>query len=160
MSSMCNRYLDQNKKIMASPQKKSSLWNVVCWIWFDDLNATKAHKWVTYGSPSDKMLKAWRDKFLATGSVLKSSLGARKGLSEKVETIRTAFANNPMKSSRRTSLEVRIPKSTEYLVLNRKFRLHAKRVQLMCSTYKRMTCQRGWNFLCTCCNALRMILNF
>jgi hypothetical protein len=54
-----------------------------------------------------KNIKAWFDKFLATGSILKQSGGSRRSASEeKVEEILTAFQRNPSKSIRQTWREL------------------------------------------------------
>lgn len=55
--------------------------------------------------------------FLPTGSVSLSSGGALTGVSEQqVETIHTSITNNPTKSIKQASVEVRVPKSTVHRV--------------------------------------------
>ncbi|GFT15609.1 hypothetical protein NPIL_250231 [Nephila pilipes] len=74
------------------------------------------------------MLKEWRDKFLAKGSVLKSSSNARKGDSE---TICIALANIPTKSIKRASLEAGIPKSTVHRALHRRLRSYTYKAHIV-----------------------------
>ncbi|PSN36372.1 hypothetical protein C0J52_23863 [Blattella germanica] len=50
-------------------------------------------------APDGKTIKAWCEKFLATGSVKKESGGARKRVTEeKIEEIRIGFQRSPQKS--------------------------------------------------------------
>ena len=117
---------------MASPQEKAQ-----AVLWFAEfksviLTQRKFKKEFNKNAPSRKLLYAWRDKFLATGSVLKKSGGARKVVSEsRVEAIRATFARSPKKSVRIASRELAIPKSTVHDVLHKKLRLYAYKLQIV-----------------------------
>jgi hypothetical protein len=64
--------------------------------------------------PSD-----WQRRFLETGSVHDRKRGGRPGVSDEcVETIRVSFARRPTKSTRRSSRELLLPRSTIHKVLH------------------------------------------
>ena len=48
-----------------------------------------------------------------------------------VDSVRDAFQRSPRKSVRRTSLELRMPRSTVHKVLHTRLRLHAYKLQLV-----------------------------
>jgi hypothetical protein len=82
--------------------------------------------------PDKKIIKAWYDKFLATGSVLRQSGSGKKCTSdETVEHIMEAFQRSLTKSIFRASLELNIPRSTVHKVLHKRLRLHAYKVQIV-----------------------------
>lgn len=92
-------------------QKKA--WNV---LWYSEHWSVILMQWkfkrkFNKASSSSKMLCAWWDKFLATGSVLILSGDTCKCVSEQVETVCTTLSNSSTKSIRRASLRVGIPKS-------------------------------------------------
>jgi hypothetical protein len=117
---------------MASPQERAQ-----CVIWFVE---TKSLFTVqrNYGRvfekdpPDKKTIKAWYDKFLATGSVPRQSGSSKKLTSdETVEHVMEAFQRSPTKSIRTASLELNIPRSTVHKVLHKRLRLYAYKVQIV-----------------------------
>jgi hypothetical protein len=82
--------------------------------------------------PDKKTIKAWYDKFLATGSVLRQSGSGKKRTSdETVEHVMEAFRRSPTKSIRRASLELNILRPTVHKVLHKQRRLFAYKVQIV-----------------------------
>ena len=83
-------------------------------------------------APDAKRIKAWHNKFLETGSVLKGHGGGRQRVSdEKVENVRKAFIRSPRKSIRRASRELQMPRATVHKVLRKRLRLYAYKVQIL-----------------------------
>ena len=71
-------------------------------------------------APDGKTIKAWCEKFLATGSVKKESGGARKRVTEeKIEEIRIGFQRSPQKSIRQASRQFNVPRATLQRVLHK-----------------------------------------
>jgi hypothetical protein len=99
-------------------------------------------------APDAKRIKAWQNKFLETGSVLKGHGGGRQRVSdEKVENVRQAFVRSPRKSIRRASRELQMPPATVHKVLRKRLRLYAYKVQIL-QELKPEDKPRRHNFAC------------
>jgi hypothetical protein len=69
--------------------------------------------------PSDYAITDWQRRFLETGNVHDRKRSGRLGVSDEcVETIRASFVRSPTKSTRRTSCELLLPRSTIHEVLH------------------------------------------
>jgi hypothetical protein len=105
---------------MASPQERAQ-----CVVWFSETKSpitVQRNNRHVFGKdpPNKKTIKAWYDKFLAAGSVLRQSGSGKKHKSdETVEHVMEAFHRSPTKSIRRASLELNIPRSTVHKVLHK-----------------------------------------
>jgi hypothetical protein len=83
-------------------------------------------------APDTKIIKAWFDKFLAMGSVLKQYGGMRLSVSEeKVKEICTAFQRSPSKSIHQALRELYVPRTTLHQVLHKRLHLLAHKVQIV-----------------------------
>ncbi|XP_035232211.1 uncharacterized protein LOC118204000, partial [Stegodyphus dumicola] len=82
--------------------------------------------------PSKSSILRWKKNFLETGSI------ANKKRSEcpctrdfDVERVRETFLHNPRRSVRSAARELDMPISTVYMVIKKKLRLHAYKVQIV-----------------------------
>ncbi|KAJ4428792.1 hypothetical protein ANN_25785 [Periplaneta americana] len=79
-------------------------------------------------APDGKIIKAWCEKFLVTGSVNKQLGGSRRRVSEeKIEEIRAEFQRIPQKSIRHSFRQFNVPRSTVHRVLHKQLRLYPTR---------------------------------
>lgn len=78
-------------------------------------------------------MKAWYEKFLATGSVLwQSGSGKKPHVWRKGGACHgSLFERSPTKSIRTSSLELNIPRSTFHKVLHKRLHLYAYKVQIV-----------------------------
>ena len=117
---------------MTTPQERAK-----CVVWYAETKSPIAvqrnfRRDFQRDPPDVQTIKAWYDKFLATGSVNRQPGSGRKRTSdERVETIRDAFERSPSKSIRRASRQLNIPRSTVHKVLHKRLRLHAYKVQIL-----------------------------
>jgi hypothetical protein len=105
---------------MASPQERTQ-----CVVWFSKTKSPITVQWnyrrvFEKDPPDKKTIKAWYDKFLATGSVLRQSGSGKKRTSdETVEHVMETFQRSLTKSIRRASLELNILRSAVHKVLHK-----------------------------------------
>lgn len=108
-----------------------------CVIWYAETKSPitvqrKFQRTYQRAPPDVKTIKAWFDKFLATGSVNRQPGSGKKPTSEDtIDEIREAFGRSPTKSIRRASRELQIPRSTVHKVLHKRLRLYAYKVQIL-----------------------------
>jgi hypothetical protein len=77
-------------------------------------------------APDTETIKSWFDKFLAA----ESGGTCRSATEEKVEEIRTALQKCPSESIRQAQRELRVPRTSVHLVLERRLHLFAYKVQI------------------------------
>jgi hypothetical protein len=124
--------LQSTLRKMASPQERAQ-----CVIWFSvtklPITFQRNYRLVFEKDPPDKkIIKAWYDKFLPAGSVLRQSGSGKKRTSdETMEHVMEAFQRIPTKSIRRAAFELNIPCLTVYKMLHKRLRLHAYKVQIV-----------------------------
>jgi hypothetical protein len=117
---------------MASPQERAQ-----CVVWFSEkkspITVQRNYRLAFEKDPPDKKtIKAWYDKFLPTGSVLRQSGSCKKRTSdETVEHVMEFFQRSPTKSILRASFELSIPRLTVHKVLHKRLRLFAYEVQIV-----------------------------
>jgi hypothetical protein len=117
---------------MAYPQERAQ-----CVVWFSEtkspITVQRNYRHVfEKGPPDKKTIKAWYDKFVATGSVLRQSDSDKKRTSdETMERVMETFQRSLTKSIRRASLELNIPRSTAHKVLHKRLRLNAYKVKIV-----------------------------
>ena len=117
---------------MATPQQRAQ--TVFWYAETKSIIAVQRNYRREYGgnAPDGKTIKAWCEKFLATGSVKKESGGARTRVSEeKIEEIRAGFQRSPQKSIRQASRQFNVPRSTVHRVLHKRLRLYPYKVQIV-----------------------------
>jgi hypothetical protein len=76
-------------------------------------------------------LNRWLKQFKETGGVKKHKSSGRPGTSEQsVKRIRQSYVRSPKKSTARWTLELWIPKTTIQIVIHKRLRLYAYKIQL------------------------------
>ncbi|PNF17736.1 hypothetical protein B7P43_G07071 [Cryptotermes secundus] len=143
---------------MASAQEKARV------VLFSEFKSTvrlqrEFHHIYQKAAPDAKRIKAWHNKFLGTGSVLKE-YGDRQCVSdEKLESARTAFVRSPRKSIRRVSRELQMPRATVHEVLRKRLCMYAYTLQIL-QALKPEDKPRRHNFACDMPDRIGRGLNF
>ncbi|GBO25327.1 hypothetical protein AVEN_24255-1 [Araneus ventricosus] len=93
------------------------------------------HKfWTTYNrSPHSRpTIYEWHERFMTTGSVLPKPKSGRPSRSfDDVKRIQETFRRSPRKSIRSAAQHLQIPRSTVHVVVHKKIRLYAYKLQLL-----------------------------
>lgn len=117
---------------MATPQERAqAIW------WYAETNSViqvqrNFRRVFQKDPPSRNTIKAWKQHFLATGSVVKSHGGGNVRVSEeRVAAVRQAYERSPRKSVRQAGRELQMPKSTVHKILRRSLSFHAYKLQLV-----------------------------
>jgi hypothetical protein len=122
---------NSHKKENATPQQRAQV--VVWYAETESFITVQQNYRLVYGgdAPDTKTIKAWFDKILATGCVLKQSGGTCQSVSEeKLREIHIAFQGSTSKSIRQASRELHVPCTTMHRVLHKQLHSFAYKVQI------------------------------
>jgi hypothetical protein len=83
-------------------------------------------------APGRQSIKRWLEQFQETGSVLHKKGAGRPSVdADTVDMVREVFQRSPLKSTRRASRELHVPRSTVQRILHRRLKLHACKIQIV-----------------------------
>uniref|UniRef100_UPI00358DF386 uncharacterized protein isoform X1 n=2 Tax=Myxine glutinosa TaxID=7769 RepID=UPI00358DF386 len=124
--------MDKKDFVMMTTQEKEK-----CVLWTAELKSPAPVKRLfctTFDNEplTQRDLYVWMKKFEETGSVLKQhGRGKHRTSEEDIERIRAAFHKSPMKSIRRASNELQIPRSTVHKIVRTQLQLYPHKLQMV-----------------------------
>ena len=92
----------------------------------------KFRTWYNRSPPSRPTIRAWYEKFMATGSVEhKKGYGRPRTSDENVERVRQSFLRSPQKSVRTAARELQMSRSTVHDVVRKRLKMYPYKLQIV-----------------------------